>query len=64
MTFFHPQCETFLEDYEELIEEWYSAHQDKYGLQHYLCQKHVLPKKEQGCLHEKGETQTNVHKEL
>jgi len=58
------QCETLLEDYEETIEDWYSSQQDSEQLQNYLCRKHVLSKKDQACLNEKGEKGVKMRGEL
>ncbi|KAK6466439.1 protein canopy 4 [Huso huso] len=35
------QCETMLEQYEEVVEGWYLHHQDQ-RLESFLCEKHVL----------------------
>lgn len=45
------QCENMLEEYEEVVEDWYFHHQDE-RLEHFLCQNHVLKKTEQECLKE------------
>ncbi|CAL8139908.1 unnamed protein product [Orchesella dallaii] len=42
------QCDTFIEEHEEAIENWYQEGNQK-PLEKTLC-KSVLPKKEQGCL--------------
>lgn len=41
------QCETMLEQYEEVVEDWYFHHQDQ-RLENFLCQSHVLKASEQG----------------
>ncbi|KAG7464648.1 hypothetical protein MATL_G00167640 [Megalops atlanticus] len=45
------QCETMLEEYEEVVEDWYFHNQEE-RLEHYLCEMHVLKDSEQGCLNE------------
>lgn len=45
------QCETMLELYEEVVEDWYFHHQEE-RLEHFLCQTHVLKSSEQECLKE------------
>ncbi|XP_078020558.1 protein canopy 4 isoform X2 [Epinephelus lanceolatus] len=40
------QCEKMLEQYEEVVEDWYFHHQDQ-RLENFLCQKHVLMPSEQ-----------------
>lgn len=45
------QCETMLEEYEEVVEDWYFHHQD-HRLEKFLCQNHVLETSEQECLKE------------
>ncbi|KAJ0055628.1 hypothetical protein NL108_006483, partial [Boleophthalmus pectinirostris] len=35
------QCETMLEEYEEVVEDWYFHHQDE-RLENFLCLNHVL----------------------
>lgn len=51
------QCETMLEEYEEVVEDWYFHHQGE-RLEKFLCEKHVLKSSEQECLKEvwKGDT--------
>ncbi|XP_020777727.2 protein canopy 4 [Boleophthalmus pectinirostris] len=59
------QCETMLEEYEEVVEDWYFHHQDE-RLENFLCLNHVLRTSDQECLKEvwkgdmgaKGETDT------
>ncbi|KAM9837020.1 protein canopy 4 [Aulostomus maculatus] len=53
------QCETMLEQYEEIVEDWYFHHQDD-RLENFLCQNHVLNASERECLKEvwKGDTGT------
>ncbi|CAL8376936.1 unnamed protein product [Boreogadus saida] len=50
------QCETMLEEYEEVVEDWYFHHQDQ-RLERFLCQTHVLSPPDLECLEEvwKGE---------
>uniref|UniRef100_A0A3P9ADC3 DUF3456 domain-containing protein n=1 Tax=Esox lucius TaxID=8010 RepID=A0A3P9ADC3_ESOLU len=45
------QCETMLEQYEEVVEDWYFNHQDK-RLERFLCETHVLKTSELECLQE------------
>uniref|UniRef100_A0A8D3A6E6 Canopy FGF signaling regulator 4 n=1 Tax=Scophthalmus maximus TaxID=52904 RepID=A0A8D3A6E6_SCOMX len=45
------QCETMLEVYEEVVEDWYFHHQDQ-RLENFLCETHVLKASEQECLNE------------
>ncbi|XP_036404733.1 protein canopy 4 [Megalops cyprinoides] len=45
------QCETMLEEYEEVVEDWYFHNQEE-RLEQYLCEMHVLKASEQGCLNE------------
>ncbi|XP_077400076.1 protein canopy 4 isoform X1 [Vanacampus margaritifer] len=45
------QCETMLEQYEEVVEAWYFHHQDQ-KLDDFLCQRHVLGVAERECLKE------------
>lgn len=41
------QCETMLEEFEDVIGDWYFHHQEQ-PLQHFLCEGHVLPGAETG----------------
>lgn len=41
------QCETMLEEHEEVVEDWYFHHQDK-GLERFFCEAHVLKDSDQG----------------
>ncbi|MED6290320.1 hypothetical protein CHARACLAT_011907 [Characodon lateralis] len=45
------QCETMLELYEEVVEDWYFHHQDQ-RLESFLCENHVLKTSERECLKE------------
>ncbi|XP_028330711.1 protein canopy 4 [Gouania willdenowi] len=45
------QCETMLEQYEDVVEDWYFHHQDQ-RLENFLCEKHILKTSEQECLKE------------
>nr|XP_019950979.1 PREDICTED: protein canopy 4-like [Paralichthys olivaceus] len=45
------QCETMLEQYEDVVEDWYFHHQD-HRLENFLCETHVLKTSEQECLNE------------
>uniref|UniRef100_A0A8C5GRF0 Canopy FGF signaling regulator 4 n=1 Tax=Gouania willdenowi TaxID=441366 RepID=A0A8C5GRF0_GOUWI len=40
------QCETMLEQYEDVVEDWYFHHQDQ-RLENFLCEKHILKTSEQ-----------------
>ena len=64
VTHLKTQCEAFLEDQEDAIEEWYSTSQSTDTLQTYLCKKNALPANQQKCLDEKGETESKLKKEL
>ncbi|XP_030017360.1 protein canopy 4 [Sphaeramia orbicularis] len=59
------QCETMLEEYEDVVENWYFHHQDQ-RLDQFLCQNHVLKTTEQECLKEvwKGDTGVKGHEEV
>ncbi|XP_030051540.1 protein canopy homolog 3 [Microcaecilia unicolor] len=45
------QCDVLVEEYEEIIEDWYKNHQEE-DLTSFLCAKHVLKESEKGCLTE------------
>ncbi|KAK3546165.1 hypothetical protein QTP70_025142 [Hemibagrus guttatus] len=45
------QCETMLEEYEEVVEDWYFNHQEE-RLEKFLCEAHVLKHSESECLNE------------
>ncbi|XP_012690902.1 protein canopy 4 [Clupea harengus] len=45
------QCETMLEEYEEVVEDWYFHHQEE-RLERFLCENHILKSSEQECLKE------------
>ncbi|KAG9346599.1 hypothetical protein JZ751_006910 [Albula glossodonta] len=54
------QCDVMVEQYEEVIEDWYKDHQEE-DLTMYLCEKHVLKGQDTACLQEqwtgkKGDT--------
>ncbi|XP_051994170.1 protein canopy homolog 3 [Xyrauchen texanus] len=54
------QCDVMLEQYEEVIEDWYKGNQEE-DLTTYLCEKHVLKGQDKACLNEawsgkKGDT--------
>lgn len=56
------QCETMLEQYEDVVEEWYFHHQDQ-RLENFLCQEHVLKTSEQGRrLLPHSQLLTNTHR--
>ncbi|KAM7366307.1 hypothetical protein PAMP_015757 [Pampus punctatissimus] len=45
------QCETMLEEYEEVVEDWFFHHQDE-RLENFLCESHVLNTSERECMKE------------
>ncbi|XP_008322765.1 protein canopy homolog 3 [Cynoglossus semilaevis] len=45
------QCDTLVEQYEEVIEDWYKGSQEE-DLTTYLCEKHVLKGQDADCLKE------------
>ncbi|XP_066515837.1 protein canopy homolog 3 [Hoplias malabaricus] len=54
------QCDVMIEQYEEVIEDWYKGSQEE-DLTEYLCEKHVLKGQDRSCLNEnwngkKGDT--------
>ncbi|XP_062036671.1 protein canopy homolog 4 isoform X2 [Lepus europaeus] len=51
VTFLKKQCETMLEEFEDVVGDWYFHHQDQ-PLQRFLCEGHVLPAAETACLQE------------
>ena len=58
VTHLKTQCETLLEDYEEVIESWYFKHQETVSLQDYLCKDRFLKGKSKKCLKEKNKSET------
>ncbi len=42
-----PQCDVMLEQYEEVLEDWYKGSQEE-DLTTYLCEKHVLKGQDTG----------------
>ncbi|XP_052440716.1 protein canopy homolog 3 [Carassius gibelio] len=46
------QCDVMVEQYEEVIEDWYKGSQEE-DLTTYLCEKHVLKGQDTECLQEK-----------
>ena len=62
VTHLKTQCETLLEDYEEIVEEWYFKHQDTVSLQDYLCKDRYLKGKSKKCLREGIETDKTKRK--
>lgn len=46
------QCDVLIEQYEEVIEDWYKGSQEE-DLTTYLCEKHVLKGQDTACLSEK-----------
>ncbi|EGW05041.1 Protein canopy-like 4 [Cricetulus griseus] len=51
VTLLKKQCETMLEEFEDVVGDWYFHHQEQ-SLQHFLCEGHVLPASETACLQE------------
>ncbi|XP_012892473.1 PREDICTED: protein canopy homolog 3-like [Dipodomys ordii] len=47
-----PQCDVLVEEFEEVIEDWYRNHQEK-DLTEFLCANHVLKGKDTSCLAER-----------
>lgn len=47
LTLTFDQCETMLEEFEDVVGDWYFHHQEQ-PLQHFLCESHVLPAAETG----------------
>lgn len=47
LTFLPDQCETMLEEFEDVVGDWYFHHQEQ-PLQHFLCEDHVLRATETG----------------
>uniref|UniRef100_A0A1A8D9J6 Protein canopy homolog 3 n=1 Tax=Nothobranchius kadleci TaxID=1051664 RepID=A0A1A8D9J6_NOTKA len=45
------QCDVMVEQYEEVIEDWYKGNQEE-DLTTFLCEKHVLKGKDKACLAE------------
>ncbi|XP_018607179.1 protein canopy homolog 3-like [Scleropages formosus] len=45
------QCDVMVEQYEDVIEEWYKGQQEE-DLTTYLCEKHVLKGQDTACLNE------------
>ncbi|XP_067117714.1 protein canopy 4 [Osmerus mordax] len=45
------QCETMLEQFEEVVDDWYFHHQEE-RLERFLCENYVLNDSEQDCLKE------------
>ncbi|XP_071315048.1 protein canopy homolog 3 [Trachinotus anak] len=45
------QCDVLVEQYEDVIEEWYKGNQEE-DLTTYLCEKHVLKGQDKACLTE------------
>ncbi|KAL4827375.1 hypothetical protein H8958_021998 [Nasalis larvatus] len=51
VTYLKKQCETMLEEFEDVVGDWYFHHQEQ-PLQNFLCEGHVLPAAETACLQE------------
>ncbi|XP_037539535.1 protein canopy 4 [Nematolebias whitei] len=45
------QCETMLEQFEDVVEDWYFHHQEQ-RLENFLCEDHVLQTSDRECLQE------------
>ncbi|KAM4693404.1 protein canopy homolog 3 [Discoglossus pictus] len=45
------QCDVLLEEYEDVIEDWYHHHQEE-DLTEFLCARHVLQEHDKSCLSE------------
>ncbi|MEQ2199383.1 hypothetical protein XENOCAPTIV_023291, partial [Xenoophorus captivus] len=52
-------CETMLELYEEVVEDWYFHHQDQ-RLESFLCENHVLKTSERGMTQKRRDAQCLV----
>ncbi|MEQ2161746.1 hypothetical protein GOODEAATRI_012716 [Goodea atripinnis] len=50
------ECETMLELYEEVVEDWYFHHQDQ-RLESFLCENHVLKTSERGMTQKRRDAQ-------
>lgn len=46
------QCDVMVEEYEDVIEDWYRNHQEE-DLTSFLCDRHVLKGQDKSCLGEK-----------
>lgn len=53
------QCETMLEEYEDVVEDWYFNHQEK-RLEKFLCEDHVLKESESGERTTRAHTHTHT----
>lgn len=51
VTYLKKQCETMLEEFEDVVGDWYFHHQEQ-PLQEFLCERHVLSTTDTGCLKE------------
>ncbi|XP_032111138.1 protein canopy homolog 4 [Sapajus apella] len=51
VTYLKRQCETMLEEFEDVVGDWYFRHQEQ-PLQNFLCEGHVLSAAETACLQE------------
>ena len=47
---FCPQCDALIEDFEEVITQWYNQYQEAVPLATYLCSRHVLAADDDTCL--------------
>merc|ERR1711953_1525918 len=57
------QCETFLEDWEDELENWYFKHQEK-DLKLYLCRDKALSGKSKKCLKDSTQPKGDKRDEL
>lgn len=66
ITHMKTQCESLLEENEEILEDWYWNHQGTVDLKYHLCTKHALRGTDDSCLKEnvKGETKKVDKSEL
>ncbi|XP_065092286.1 protein canopy homolog 4 [Ochlerotatus camptorhynchus] len=53
------QCETMIENFEDIIEKWYFNKQDEVPLIKYLCEDRVLRANDHQCLYETIPTKTD-----
>ncbi|KAL4648216.1 hypothetical protein GN956_G6564 [Arapaima gigas] len=56
------QCDVMVEQYEDVIEEWYKGRQEE-DLTTYLCEKHVLKGQDTACLSEEWSGRKSIAEE-
>ncbi|XP_023697466.1 protein canopy homolog 3-like [Paramormyrops kingsleyae] len=56
------QCDVMVEQYEDVIEDWYRGHQEE-DLTSYLCEKHVLRGQDKACLSETWSRRKSISEE-